>query len=71
MNNSTIPAGSTADHREQRSPVDRREDTGIDVTALTPLAERIRDAFDHADRVDRFDQAVLTPLPDDEYPLAY
>ncbi|MGY2005890.1 hypothetical protein ACW9HJ_04050 [Nocardia gipuzkoensis] len=67
MNNSTIPAGSTADHLEQRSPADRREHTGIDATALTPLAERIREAFDHADRADRFEQAILTPLPDDEY----
>ncbi|MGY1895522.1 hypothetical protein [Nocardia gipuzkoensis] len=71
MNNSTIPAGSIADHLEQRSPADRREHTGIDATALTPLAERIREAFDHADRADRFEQAILTPLPDDEYPLAY
>lgn len=71
VNNSMIPAGSTADHLEQRSPADRREHTGIGATALTPLAERIREAFDHADRADRFEQAILTPLPDDEYPLAY
>ncbi|WP_174188300.1 hypothetical protein [Nocardia barduliensis] len=71
MNNSTIPAGSTADRLDQQSPVDRREPAGIDTTTRTPLAERIRDAFDHADVVDRFEPAVHTPLPDDEYPLAY
>ncbi|MGK8512247.1 hypothetical protein ACRS5S_30960 [Nocardia asiatica] len=71
MNTSTIPSGSTADRLEQQLPADRREHAGIDSTALTPLAERIRDAFDHADGVDRFEQAVHTPLPDDEYPLAY
>ncbi|MBF6464145.1 hypothetical protein IU427_02990 [Nocardia beijingensis] len=71
MHTPTFPTGSPADHLEQQAPADRHEHTGIDTTALSPLAERIRDAFDHADEVDRFEQAFVTPLPDDEYPLAY
>ncbi|GAA5089055.1 hypothetical protein [Nocardia iowensis] len=67
----TIPAGNPADYAEQRIPVHDPEAAGLDATALTPLAERIRRAFDSADIADRIEQSVITPLPDDDYPFAY
>ncbi|QBS41288.1 hypothetical protein [Nocardia sp. CS682] len=68
----TIPAGSAADLAEQQAAVyDFDVPTGLDETAIPPLAERIRDAFEAADITDRIEQSLITPLPDDDYPFAY
>ena len=48
---------------EQLLPVTVGADLGPRTTAVPPLAERIRAAFDAADR-DR-----ITPIPDDDYLL--
>ncbi|WP_040787103.1 hypothetical protein [Nocardia pneumoniae] len=67
-----IPSSNDADYAEQHTLVCATDqDTGLDTTALTPLAERIRAAFDSAETTDRIEQSFLTPLPDEDYPLAY
>ncbi|MEU6585486.1 hypothetical protein [Nocardia sp. NPDC046763] len=75
-----FPAGSDLDRAEQHALVDDRDrDLGPDTTALHPLAERVRAAFDAADIADRIDQNWITPRPrdddddyrDDDYRLAY
>ncbi|MFI9401311.1 hypothetical protein [Nocardia sp. NPDC052316] len=68
----TIPAGNAADLAEQQVAVhDYDVPTGLDETAIPPLAERIRDAFEAADITDRIEQSLITPLPDDDYPFVY
>lgn len=67
-----IPWSNDADYAEQHAFACRTDqDAGLDTTALTPLAERIRDAFDSAEAADRIEQSYLAPLPDEDYPLAY
>lgn len=67
----TIPTRDDADFAEQLTLAhDTERDIGLDTTALTPLAERIRAAFDAADATDRLEQSLITPLPDDDYPFA-
>jgi hypothetical protein len=65
-----FPAGSDADRAEQQALADIRDrDTGPDFTGVHPLAERIRHAFDTADRID---QSWTLPHADDDYDcLAY
>ncbi|MEV0711555.1 hypothetical protein [Nocardia aurea] len=68
----TIPTRTDADRADQLAPADPA-DRGLDLdtAASSPLAERVRDAFDAADITDRIDQSWITPTPDDDYPLAY
>lgn len=62
----TIPSSGDLDRADQSTFVrDADRDIGLDTTALHPLAEHIRDAFDSADIADRIDQAWITPYPDD------
>ncbi|WP_280482139.1 hypothetical protein [Nocardia cyriacigeorgica] len=66
-----FPTGSDADRSDQLTLAYATDlEAGLDTTE-PPLTTRIREAFDHADTVDRIDQAWITPLPDDDYPLAY
>ncbi|MBF6210023.1 hypothetical protein IU433_03285 [Nocardia puris] len=68
----TIPTRDDADHADQQTVVHAADrDIGWDDGALPPLTERVRAGFDAADLTDRLDQALITPLPDDDYPLAY
>jgi hypothetical protein len=69
---SAFPMSNDADYAEQDVLAYHADhDFGLDTTTLTPLAERIRTAFDTAGIADRIDQSLLTPLPDEDYPLAY
>ncbi|MGK8523846.1 hypothetical protein ACRS6B_20915 [Nocardia asteroides] len=69
---SPFPVRDDAGHTEQDVLAYHADhDFGLDTTALTPLAERVRAAFDSAGIADRIDQSLLTPLPDEDYPLAY
>ncbi|MFE5284010.1 hypothetical protein ACFRAQ_03430 [Nocardia sp. NPDC056611] len=67
-----FPNGSDGDRAEQsRYVCDTDRDIGLDTTALHPLAERVRAAFDAAAIADRCDQAWITPLDlDDDYTLS-
>ncbi|MFE9323351.1 hypothetical protein ACIHDR_40290 [Nocardia sp. NPDC052278] len=68
----TFAAGSDLDRADQNIPVDDTDrDIGLDTSALHPLAERIRAAFDTADITDRIDQAWITPPADDHDILTY
>ncbi|QIS02699.1 hypothetical protein F5X71_10530 [Nocardia brasiliensis] len=68
-----IPTHDDADHAEQLVSAypDPAEELDLDAAALAPLAESARAALDSADIADRYEQSVLTPIPDDDYPLAY
>ncbi|MEU2031210.1 hypothetical protein [Nocardia amamiensis] len=67
-----IPSSNDADYAEQHTFACRTDqEVGLDTTALTPLAERIRGAFESAGTADRIEQSFLTPFPDEDYPLAY
>lgn len=67
-----FPNGSDGDRAEQSFCVrDTDRDVGLDTTALHPLAERVRAAFDAAAIADRCDQAWITPLDlDDDHTLS-
>ncbi|KAA8889509.1 hypothetical protein F3087_11360 [Nocardia colli] len=69
----TIPTRDEADYAEQLIPAnpDRAADVGLDTTALTPPTEHLGGAFDTADLADRYEQSLIIPIPDDDYPLAY
>ncbi|MFE3105071.1 hypothetical protein [Nocardia tengchongensis] len=72
-NTSTVfPNGSDGDRAEQSFCVrDTDRDIGLDITALHPLAERVRAAFDAATIADRCDQAWITPMDlDDDHTLS-
>ncbi|ONM47981.1 hypothetical protein [Nocardia donostiensis] len=69
----TIPAFDHADFADQNTFAhDEDRDIGLDTTAVTPLAEKVRAAFDTAETTDRIEQSHITLLPnDDDYPFAY
>ncbi|MFC9433757.1 hypothetical protein [Nocardia sp. NPDC057030] len=68
----TIPFRDDADYAEQSSFVDSADyDIGMDTAALAPAAENLRAAVDPADTVDRIEQSLIIPMPDDDYPFAY
>ncbi|MGV9662923.1 hypothetical protein [Nocardia niigatensis] len=59
-----FPAGTDGDHAEQARLVREADhDLGVDTTALHPLAEQIRAAFDTATVADLIDQNTITPRP--------
>ncbi|MFD6162870.1 hypothetical protein ACFWF7_41475 [Nocardia sp. NPDC060256] len=67
----TIPTRDDADYAEQLTTAyDLDHDAGLDTTALTPPPENIRTAIDPADTIDRIEQSLITPAPDDDYPFA-
>ncbi|MFD6358190.1 hypothetical protein [Nocardia tengchongensis] len=67
-----FPTGSDGDRAEQSFYVrDADREIGLDATALHPLAERVRAAFDTAAIADRCDQAWITGLDlDDDHTLS-
>ncbi|MFC9966960.1 hypothetical protein [Nocardia ignorata] len=67
-----IPTRDDADFAEQLAVADAADrEAGLDLDALTPPSEFARAAWDSANPADVFDQSWITPMPDDDYPLAY
>ncbi|MFE3800346.1 hypothetical protein KHQ06_16120 [Nocardia tengchongensis] len=61
---SIFEAGTDGDRAEQAVLVrDRDRELGLDTTALHPLAERVRAAFDTAATADRIDQNTIVARP--------
>ncbi|MFI6999219.1 hypothetical protein [Nocardia sp. NPDC050175] len=70
--NRAHPTHNDADYLEQLTVVhDADHETGWDTEISAPPAERFRAALDAVDTTDRFEQSLITAIPDDDYSFAH